>query len=286
MGRVILSAFADEFSSDIDTQIKMLSENGIGYIEPRFIGEKNISELSENEAKELKSKLNFANIGVYSLGSPLGKIKLSDDFDAHLELSKRIFENAAILGAQRVRMFSFYMRSGQTRAEARGEVIEKLGKMIELADSYGITLCHENEGSIYGESPEACCDILSAFGGKLKAVFDMGNFVLGGYKPYPDAYKLLSPYVDYFHIKDALYAGAIVPPGVGEASIKEILSEAVKGGDAVATLEPHLETFSGLGRLTGRTFNNPYKFESKEAAFLVAIEKIKKIAEEINGENL
>ena len=264
----------------------MLSENGIGYIEPRFIGEKNISELSENETKELKSKLNFANIGVYSLGSPLGKIKLSDDFDAHLELSKRVFENAAILDAKRVRMFSFYMRDGQKRSEARGEVIEKLGKMIELAASFGITLCHENEGGIYGESPEECYDILSAFGGKLKAVFDMGNFVLRGYKPYPDAYQLLSPYVDYFHIKDALYAGAIVPPGVGEASIKEILSEAVRGGDVVATLEPHLETFSGLGRLTGRTFNNPYKFESKEAAFLVAVEKIKKIAEEINGENL
>lgn len=286
MGRVILSAFADEFSSDIDTQIKMLSENGIGYIEPRFIGEKNISELSEAEAKELKSKLNFANIGVYSLGSPLGKIKLSDNFDVHLELSKRVFENAAILDAKRVRMFSFYMRSGETRAEARGEVIEKLGKMIELAASFGITLCHENEGGIYGESPEECYDLLLAFGGKLKAVFDMGNFVLRGYKPYPDAYQLLSPYVDYFHIKDALYAGAIVPPGVGEASIKEILSEAVKGGDVTITLEPHLETFSGLGRLTGRTFNNPYKFESKEAAFLVAVEKIKKIAEEINGENL
>lgn len=286
MGKVILSAFADEFSPDADAQIKMLAENGIEYIEPRFIGSKNISELSENEAKVLKSKLKVANIGVYSLGSPLGKIKLSDDFDAHIELSKRVFENAAILGAGRVRMFSFYLKDGQTRAEARGEVIEKLGQMIELADSYGLTLCHENEGAIYGESPEECHDILSAFGGKLRAVFDMGNFVLGGYKPYPDGYRLLSSYVDYFHIKDSLYAGAIVPPGCGEASIKEILAEAVKGRDVVATLEPHLETFSGLGKLTDRTFDNPYKFESKEAAFLVAVEKIKKIVEEINGENL
>ena len=36
MGKVILSAFADEFSADIDIQIKMLSENGIGYIARLF----------------------------------------------------------------------------------------------------------------------------------------------------------------------------------------------------------------------------------------------------------
>ena len=137
MGRIILSAFADEFSSDIDTQIKMLSENGIGYIEPRFIGEKNISELSEIETKELKSKLNFANIGVYSLGSPLGKIKLSDDIEAHMELLRHVCKLARIFGTDKIRMFSFY-----EAYESEETVFDLLRRMIEIADSEGVKLYH------------------------------------------------------------------------------------------------------------------------------------------------
>ena len=43
------------------------------------------------------------------------------------------------------------------------------------------------------------------------------------------------------------------------------------------TLEPHLETFDGLNKLVGKAFDNPYKFESKEAAFLTAIEKLREL---------
>ena len=99
------------------------------------------------------------------------------------------------------------------------EVVERLQKMVALAREYGVTLCHENEAKIYGESPEKCLELVEYFDGKLKCVFDMGNFVLGGYKPYPDAYKLLSPYVDYFHIKDVIFeTGELVPAGYGDGA--------------------------------------------------------------------
>ena len=80
-----VSAFADEYSPNFDTQLDMLSKNGVGYIEPRFIGEKNISDITCHEAKEIAKKLSYYGIGVSSIGSPLGKIKLSDDFSAHME---------------------------------------------------------------------------------------------------------------------------------------------------------------------------------------------------------
>ena len=279
MKNVLLSAFADEYSSDIDVQLSMLNENKISYIEPRFVGEKNISNLSENEAKELRDKLSLHGIAVSSIGSPLGKIKLSDDFSAHTERAKRTFETANILGTKNVRMFSFYMRSGQSRTEARGEVIERIDELIELADSRGITLCHENEGGIYGESPEDCLDLLSFFGGRLRQVFDMGNFILGGYSPYPEAFSRLKPYIEYFHIKDALRAKAIVPPGLGEAMIPDILKDFSSScaSPFFITLEPHLEVFGGLNKLTNSKINNPYKFESAQVAFIEAVRRIKNI---------
>lgn len=281
MAKVILSAFADEYSRDVNAQVQMLRQNGIGYIEPRFIGDKNIAELSVGEAKLLKEAMGDTKVS--SIGSPLGKINLSDDFASHMETAKRVFETANILGSQNVRMFSFYLHPGKSREECRGEIIDKLGQMIDAAKTYHVVLCHENEAEIYGEAPQHCLDLLQAFGGDLKCVFDMGNFVLGGFRPYPDAYELLKDYIQYFHIKDALYEGAVVPPGCGQGDIVKILRRHLRetGRDVLATLEPHLQTFDGLNMLVGRTFENPYQYETKEEAFLDAIGKIRTILEDI-----
>ena len=279
MAKVILSAFADEYSKEIDVQLQVLRENGIPYLEPRFINDKNIADLSESEAIIMKEKL--GDIKVYSIGSPLGKINLADDFENHMDVAKRVFTTANILECQNVRMFSFYLHPGKIVEECRGEVIEKLGKMNEIAKEYGVTLCHENESGIYGEAPENCLDLLKAFHGDMKCVFDMGNFVLRGYKPYPDAYELLKDYIQYFHIKDALPEGAVVPPGCGKGDIAKLLRSHLQktGVDVVATLEPHLQTFDGLNTLTKRHFQNPYQYETKEAAFLDAVRKMQTLLE-------
>ena len=279
MASLKLSAFADEYSPSFDKQLEYLKENNIEYIELRFLDGKNIADLTEDEVLVTKNKLDSANIKVSAIGSPLGKINLEDDFDAHLVKCEQVFKTANTLGVKNIRVFSFYLPEGKTREECRDDVLFRLDKMLSLAEKYGVTLCHENEAKIYGESPEYCHDILSHFGGRLKCVFDMGNFVLDGYKPFPDGYELLKNYIEYFHIKDSLYAGAIVPPGLGEASIPEILGDVKKSfdRDVLVTLEPHLETFSGLNQLVGKSFDNPYKFESAESAFIEATKRIKEI---------
>lgn len=275
-----MSAFADEYSDNFDTQLAMLNEQGIGYIEPRFIDGKNIADFDALGAKEIKKKLDASGIKVSSLGSPLGKINLGDDMDAHMETVKRVCETANILDTKNIRMFSFYLHDGKTPEECRSEVIENLGRMVDISQSAGVNLCHENEAKIYGENPERCLDILDTFDGKLKCVFDMGNFVLDGCEPV-SAYEMLSKYVEYFHIKDSFYKPrAIVPPGCGDGKIAEVLGKHLDlyKKDVLVTLEPHLETFSGLNKLVGGDeFENPYRFESKEIAFLTAVEKLKEI---------
>ncbi len=283
MGKIILSAFADEYNHDPNCHAEFLRANDVGYIEPRFVSGENITVIAENKVKEYKKILDNYGIKVFSLGSPLGKINLADNFSEHLDMAKRCFENAKILDAKRVRMFSFYLREGESREEARGEVMEKLNSLAELAEEYGIILCHENEARIYGENAECCLDIMKTLEGRIRCVFDMGNFVLDGVTPYPYAYNLLRDYIEYFHIKDSLYEGAIVPAGCGEANIYEILSDYSKysSDDFVVTLEPHLETFAGLNKLVGKAFENPYKFDSAELAFEYGLNSLKKILERI-----
>ncbi len=240
MAKLILSAFSDEYADGLQEQCKALNDFGIGYMEIRGVDGKNVSALSKAEVKKAKEVLNNYGIKISSIGAPLGKIKLDGDLNDHLEIAKRIFETANGLGTKNVRIFSFYLPKSKTREDCKEQVLYGLEKLVKLSREYGITLCHENEALIYGESPEKCLEILEHFGGELKAVFDMGNFVLDGYEPIY-AYKLLKNHIEYFHIKDALYAGAIVPAGKGEAKIKEILDDYKTTGkkDAFITLEPH-----------------------------------------------
>lgn len=278
MANLILSAFSDEYANGLVEQCKALNGFGISHMEMRGVNGKNVSTLTKAEVLEAKRTLQDYGIKVSSIGSPLGKIKLDGDIAEHLEVAKRVFETANELGTKYIRMFSFYLPEGKKRDECRGQVFDELEKLVVLAQKNGVTLCHENEALIYGESPEKCLELVEYFDGKLKCVFDMGNFVLDGYNPM-DAYRLLEKHVEYFHIKDALYAGAIVPAGKGEAQIKEILDEYKASGkkDTFITLEPHLQTFAGLNALAGKTFENPYKYENQQVAFTDAVEKLKEL---------
>ena len=275
MNKLILSAFADEYADDLKAQCEALNDFGIEYIELRGVNGKNVSVLTEGEVKETKKILDDYGIKVSSIGSPLGKIDIKGDLNGHFETAKRVYETANILGAKNVRMFSFYSKETPFN-KCKSEIYSGLEKLVDLSDDTGLTLCHENEALIYGESPEKCLEIAEYFGGRIKCVFDMGNFVLDGYEPMA-AYKILFDYIEYFHIKDAFYTGAIVPAGKGEAKIKEILDDYKSNGkkDAFISLEPHLQTFSGLNALVGKSFDNPYKYENQKAAFTDAVEKLK-----------
>ena len=273
-----ISAFADEYTDSFEEQLTALNEFGIENIEIRFLNGKNISVLKRNEVTEAKKKLDAFGINVSAIGSPIGKIQLDGDINDHLETAKRIFESANIFDTRYVRVFSFYAPNGKDIADMKSEVLYYLEKFVVLAREYGITLCHENEAKIHGDTPNRCKELLDHFSGELKCVFDMGNFVLEGAEPYT-AYELLKEDIAYFHIKDALSQGAIVPAGKGEAKIKEILSahrEYAKE-DFFVSLEPHLQTFSGLNALVGRTFDNPYKYTDQKAAFSDAVTKFKEL---------
>ena len=275
MKQLRLSAFSDEYAKDFHRQIEGMRNFGIDFVELRHLDGKNVSLLTTDELEEAKTILDAYGVRVSAIGSPLGKIPLDGDLDAHFETAKRVFEAANRMETPLVRIFSFYPPEGRRIGDCRGEVIDAVGTLLEIARTYGVTLCHENEARIYGDTPERCRDLLDAFSGALKCVFDMGNFVLEGVTPYPDAYLLLQPYIAYFHIKDALQAGAIVPPGRGEAQIKEILTahRAYTEEDFFVSLEPHLQLFSGRNALVGRTFENPYRYESAECAFADAVTK-------------
>ncbi len=273
-----LSAFADEYSPDFDKQIEGLKKNGIPMIEVRGVDGTPINKITLEKAREIKTKLDAAGIGVSSVGSPIGKISITDPMEPHIESLKHIIEIAKILGTKRIRMFSFFMPKDEQPEKYRDEVFARLEQMLDVADAEGMELCHENEKGIYGDIPERCAEILEHFGGRLKGVFDHANFLNVGAVPYPFGYELLKEHITYFHIKDAV-GTTIYPAGKGNGRIPETI-EAIRkdfDGEIILTAEPHLSAFIGLDKLENTDEKIEKPFKDSEEAFGVAIDAIKAI---------
>lgn len=246
-----ISGFSDEIDTMIDVQFAHLNKLKIGYFEPRGIDGTNISDLDDAQCAALAEKMKKFGIKASSIGSPIGKIGINDDFDAHMQKLARTIEIAKKLGARYIRVFSFYIPEGESAEDYRDEVMRRMKAMCELAEREDVVLLHENEKGIYGDIAPRCVDILKTVNSKhLRAVFDPANFVQCGQKTYPDAFDMLAPYIEYMHIKDACADGSVVPAGSGDGKVGDILKAlSDKNYTGFLSLEPHLGSFEGLGAL-------------------------------------
>ena len=247
-----ISGFADEIAESVDTQFEVLNKLNMGYFEPRGIDGKNISRLTDEEVAHLKERMVAAGIKISSIGSPIGKMKLEDDFTEHFAKFQRVVEIAKLLDTKYIRMFSFYHAGGDVwTAEEREVVLARLRQMIAYAKEQDIVLLHENEKDVYGDTADRCADLMKElYCDNFKAVFDPANFVQCG-QDTKYAYSILKDYIEYMHIKDAiLETGRVVPAGMGDGNLEYILNELFKNGyDGFLSLEPHLGSFAGLADL-------------------------------------
>lgn len=278
MKDIKLFAFADEADSNIDGQISAMKRNGLQGLEIRGVDGQNVSDISVEKAKEVKTKLDDAGLITWSIGSPIGKIDINGDFYAHKDKFKHTLEIAKILNSDNMRIFSFYVTENEKAEVYKNQVIEYLSEMCEIAKPYNIILCHENEKGIYGDTAERCFEILKAVP-SLKGIFDPANFVQCDVDTLK-AWELLKDYIYYMHIKDSLSDGMIVPAGEGDGNVTKIVTEYINKGGKYFTIEPHLKVFDGLKNLereNGQSIILKYNFEDNNIAFDTACKAFKNI---------
>ncbi len=282
MNKIQLFAFADEASPNMDGQIAAMKRNGLSGVEIRGVDGVNVSKISLEKAKEVRRMLDDNGLRTWSIGSPIGKMKIVDDFEPHLDVYKHTLEVAHVLGAENLRLFSFFMPKGEDPAPYKDEVMNRLAKFLEIAKDSGVTLCHENEKGIYGDVADRCLEIHQTFP-ELKAIFDPANFVQSGDDTLR-GWEMLKGYVHYLHIKDALPDGSVVPSGKGSGNVPAIVKDYIARGGYAMTLEPHLKVFAGLKELEedGNTsVVGKFTYPSADAAFDAACNALKDILAEV-----
>ena len=260
-----LSGFADEISPDLTEQCEVASDLGLKYIEVRSAWDVNILDLSPDQLATMKKTLRNYGLQVSSIGSPIGKIFIDEDFEPHLDRMRHAAEVAHELDAPYIRIFSFFLRPGDDPAGHRAEVIDRMRALVRVAEEADLILLHENEKEIYGDVPARCLDLIRSVGSPyLKLAWDPANFVQVGVRPYADGYAKLRPHLEYVQIKDALAAdGTVVPAGRGDGEVAETIRALRHDGfDGFFSLEPHL----ALGHATGG-YSGPDLFRTAWRAF-------------------
>jgi sugar phosphate isomerase/epimerase len=260
-----LTGFADEISPELEEQLETLAQESMGYMELRSVWNTNVLDLADDDLDRVKSATAQRDIRISSIGSPIGKVPVTEPFEPHLERFRRALHAADVMEAPYLRVFSFFIPEGQEPGHYREEVIDRMAIMAGEAKDSGITLLHENEKGIYGDVPSRCLDILAGVGSPaLRAAWDAANFVQCGVRPYKEGYASLRPYVEYMHVKDALSgSNRVVPAGEGDGQLPETLSALHDSGfDGFFSLEPHL---ASVGTYSG--FSGPALFRKAAGAF-------------------
>jgi sugar phosphate isomerase/epimerase len=271
-----LSAFADEIDPSPEKQIDVLKQSGVKHIEFRSIHKTNVLDLNDLQIKEFKALLDKNGFKLSAIGSPIGKIKITDPFESHLKRLQRAIELCKVFGTRNIRIFSYYPADGESEKDwpkRRSEVHSRMAEKIKEAEKAGVRLIHENEHRIYGDSPDRVADLMKTFGGPaFGAAYDPANWVFCGYDPW-EGWQKVKQWTVHFHIKDWAKGeehGRIA--GEGQGRVKDVMADAVKSNyDGFATLEPHLLGGGPTGGVTG-----PELFPKAVAAY-------KKILDQVGG---
>ena len=262
-----LCAFSDEAGSSLDEQIGALKRNNISLMELRSIDKKNVSDFTIEEAKKYQNILENNGISVWSIGSPLGKVSIDVDFEEYSKKITHVCELANIFKTDKIRMFSFF-----NAYENPQKVFEYLRKMVEIARKYGVSLYHENEKDIYGDTAERVEEIYQNVNG-LKYIYDPANYIQCDQKAEITLPKFHKK-TDYFHIKDVIFeTGELVPAGYGDGDILKLIE--LIDEDKTLTLEPHLAVFDSFKSIDNTEMKHKFVYKNSNGAFDAAVTALK-----------
>jgi sugar phosphate isomerase/epimerase len=248
-----LAAFADEISPNLDEQIKVCVANGVEAFELRGVNNLNVLDFDKTLQREIRTKLKDNGLGVASIGSPIGKVKINEPFGAHFDRFKIAVDLADFFEAPFIRIFSYYPADqNDDILKHRDEVLRRMRAKVDYLGDRPVVLVHENEADIYGEKVAQCVDMMKSIdSARLRSAFDFANFVHAGENPLENWPKL-KPYTVHIHIKDMRKSDKkIVPAGEGDGQIESILADLGRSGyRGYLTMEPHLAM---AGQFRGHT---------------------------------
>jgi sugar phosphate isomerase/epimerase len=268
-----IAAITDEFSPEIETAVRSMSEIGMSGAELRMVFGKNIIDLNDEELDRAKQIVTSKNLQIISIASPLLKCVLPNapevdarfqkdmfaskhNFEDQPRLTRRAFEIAKRTGANIVRVFSYWRTVEPEKCFDR--VVAALHDLADQAAKENLIIGLENEHACNIATATETARVLAVLDHpNLKVVWDPANAYISGENPFPDGYRLLPVNrIVHVHAKDCLADGhKPVFGALGEGAIDwkgQIAALAKDGYRGYISLETHWQGPAG-DKLLGST---------------------------------
>ena len=203
----------------------------------------------------MRETLDEYGLKVSSIGSPIGKITIDDEFPPHLERMRHAVEVAKTLEAPYIRLFSFFIPEGTDPDSRRDEVLSRMSALAEVAADADVILVHENEKEIYGDIPRRCLDIVTV-GVVAQAAAGLGSGQLRpgrGPPVHRGVRHAAAPCRTTSRSRTRCWpTGRSWSPAPATAScVETVRALRADGFDGFFSLEPHLGEYTAFGALSG-----------------------------------
>jgi sugar phosphate isomerase/epimerase len=214
-----IAAITDEFSPDIETAIRSMSELGMTGAELRMVFSKNIIDLTDDEVDRAKQICADRGLKIISIASPLLKCTLPDgppvderfqqdmfaakhNFDDQPRLTRRAFEIAHRTGAKIIRVFSYWRTIDP--AQCFDRIVDALRALSEEAKREDVIIGLENEHACNIATGAETARVLEELEHpNLKVVWDPANAYVSGENPFPEGYgRIPARRIVHVHAKD------------------------------------------------------------------------------------
>ena len=235
-----IGIISDEVDSDFESALGWIREQGLEWVELRDLWGKYVTDLSPAEVARAKLLLQQYGLKVSLVDSAYLKTTMPGtapipneqmlkafgnyplaEHDRHLG---RALDKARAFGIRRVRVFSYWRVPHPGRVfEA---VKERLARAVSMAERAGVDLVLENEYSCNVATGAELAAMLGALPSpRLAGLWDPGNALAAGERPFPDGYrKLDKTRLGHIHLKDAVVRRvrdpAWVPIGKGQVDVR------------------------------------------------------------------
>ena len=231
-----LGIITDQISMDFEKALQFTKELGLEYIEIHALWNKNIEDLSDEEVAKAKSLVDKYDLKVSLISStlflqcPLDEINreygsiddyfitISGSYDMHIKALRRCIDLCEIFNTDKLRTFGFIEEAKYDDETAVKKIVNKLETPAKMVEKAGLTLLLENCPHTYLQFGELTKRVIEKMGYKnFRALWDPGNALRSGGKPYPDDYMMIREYISYMHAKDVLFneESHMVPIGEG-----------------------------------------------------------------------
>ncbi|WP_242894553.1 sugar phosphate isomerase/epimerase family protein [Actinomadura litoris] len=274
-----LAIINDEVDQDLGRAADAAASCGFGGIEVRSVGNVPPHELTDGQLETIAAELSARGLAVAGFCPPALKVPMprtDEDVAAAHAIVVRAVEQARILGAPHVRIFTFYRDGGPAPLAAA----EQARRVLDGVSLDGVDLLVETGMRTNTPTIALVLRFLEAVDiPGLGILWDPGNSVFAGMnpEPFPAEYEMGKELIRHVHVKDPAGSTAYVRLGDGD----------LPWGDIVDTLRADgyagwlsLETHWRIGRVLDQgQRDNPWCDDFTDGGYEASVECMKRLAE-------